>query len=103
MDEMENNKLKSFWEKPEGLTGKIILGIGIVAGAIGLYRALPFLITLASNTLYLMGMLGIIAGVLYLIMDPKFRLLVSYAYKNVMRTITKLIIVTGKQIGRAHV
>lgn len=92
MDEIDNGKTKSFWEKPEGLTGKIFLGIGIIAGGIGLWAILPTLIILAQNTLYLMVILGAIAAILYLVMDPKVRLLVSYAYKNIMRTITKMFI-----------
>ena len=50
-------KPKSFWQKPEGVTGTIVLsGLIIGAGAL-LYKYLPVLIGLTSNLLYLSGML----------------------------------------------
>jgi len=58
------------------------------AAAIGLYKVLPFIISLLSNTLYAAGLLAVLGGIIYVILDPKFRTLVSYMYKSVMRGIT---------------
>ncbi len=81
-------KHKSFWQRPEGVTGAIFL-IGLLVGAGMLWnQILPTLVALASNTLYLAGMLMALAAVVYTIIDPKTRTLVSYMYKSIMRSIT---------------
>ena len=85
-------KPKSFWQKPEGVTGTIFM-VGIVAG-IGLltYTLLPTLIWMASQTLYLAGMLLVLGAIIYMILDPKMRNLVWYMYKSVMRWITGIFV-----------
>jgi len=83
---------KTFWERPEGKTGTI-LGIGIIAG-LGylLYKALPFLITLTSNLLYLSFLLIALGAIIYMVLDPKMRNLIWYMYKSVMRWITGIFV-----------
>lgn len=87
-----DTKIKSFWEKPEGTTGMIFMVAAGGAALLGLYKALPFLIRMAQNTIHLMFLLGVIGGVLYLILDPKFRTLISYGYKSIMKSITKMFV-----------
>ncbi|MBK8844423.1 MAG: hypothetical protein IPO33_17105 [Saprospiraceae bacterium] len=83
---------KTFWQRPEGKTGTII-GLGILAGgAVLLYKILPFLITLASNTLYLAGILLVLGALIYMVLDPKMRNLIWYMYKSVMRYITGIFV-----------
>jgi len=83
---------KTFWERPEGKTGAV-LGLGLLAGgAFVLYKILPFLITLASNTLYLAGILLVLGALIYMVLDPKMRNLVWYMYKSVMRWITGIFV-----------
>ena len=60
----------SNWEKPGGKTGMVVLGLLGAGGLMLFYKALPFLITLASNTLYLGLLLGLIAGIIYLLCNP---------------------------------
>ena len=83
---------KSFWKRPEGITGAIFL-TGIVAG-LGylLYISLPVLIPLMANILYLSLMLIALAAIVYMVLDPKMRNLVWYMYKSVMRSITGLFV-----------
>jgi phage shock protein A len=81
-------KQKSFWQKPEGVTGLIFLAALILGGGYLLYTALPTLIVLAQNTLYLAGMLAVLGAVVYMVLDPKMRNLVWYMYKSVMRWVT---------------
>ena len=50
-------KPKSFWQKPEGVTGLIFMTGILLGGGYLLYQALPYLITLTSNLLYLSLML----------------------------------------------
>lgn len=54
--------------------------------------ALPTLIALAQNTVYLVLMLMALAALIYVALDPKMRALVGYGYKSVMRWITGLFV-----------
>ncbi|MEO0339055.1 MAG: hypothetical protein AAF242_07550 [Bacteroidota bacterium] len=81
-------KSKSFWKRPEGITGALFL-IGLVlGGGYLLVTFLPLLISLATNVLYLAGMLLVLGVVLYMVLDPRMRNLIWYMYKSVMRTLT---------------
>ena len=92
MSTLQDFKPKSFIERPEGKTGTVF-GIAILGAlAFGLYTFLPLLITLAANTLYLAVMLLALAGIVYVIVDPKFRNLIWYMYKSVMRWLTGLFV-----------
>ena len=64
---------KSFWQRPEGIAGGIFLVGLLVGGGMLLSQILPTLILLASNTLYLAGMLAALAAVIYVVLDPKTR------------------------------
>lgn len=64
-------KQKSFWSRPEGVTGGLILGGIIAGGSYLLYKFLPVLIGMLSNTLYLAGMLIILGALIYIALDPK--------------------------------
>ncbi len=91
-------KPKSFWSRPEGVTGTLVLaGLIIGAGAL-LYNYLPVLVSLASNMLYLAGMLLALGAIIYMVLDPKMRTLIGYMYKSLMRWITG-IFVTIDPIG----
>jgi predicted nucleic acid-binding Zn-ribbon protein len=83
---------KSFWRRPEGVTGAIVLGGVIIGGGLFLAAALPALIALAQNTLYLAGMLLVLGAIIYMVLDPKMRNLVWYMYKSVMRWVTGIFV-----------
>lgn len=70
----------------------VVLGLLGAGGLMLFYKALPFLITLASNTLYFGLLLGLIAGIIYLLCDPKFRKICSATYFMLMRKLTGLVI-----------
>ncbi|MCB9307972.1 MAG: hypothetical protein H6565_15345 [Lewinellaceae bacterium] len=83
---------KSFWQRPEGITGTLFL-LGLLAGGgLLLSSILPQLVLLAQNTLYLAGMLAALGAVIYVVLDPKMRNLVWYLYKSVMRWITGIFV-----------
>lgn len=83
---------KSFWQRPEGVTGALALG-GIVIGGILLAdKILPILTKIVSSTVGLAGGIAVLAGILYVAMDPKMRNLIWYAYKSVMRWITGIFV-----------
>ncbi len=85
-------KPKTFWQRPEGVTGGIFM-TGIIVG-LGylLYKMLPILITLVSNTLYLALLLIALAAVIYMVVDPRMRNLFWYGYKSIMRLITGIFV-----------
>lgn len=79
-------KRKSFWKRPEGITGILFLG-GII---FGFYKLLPFLITFVENTLYLGLMVGGAALLTYLIWDNSN--LIWYGYKSLMYRVTNFFV-----------
>ncbi len=85
-------KPKSFWQRPEGITGIIFLAILGIGGGILMANAVPVLIELAKNTVYLTLMLIALAALVYVIVDPKMRALISYGYRSLMRWITGLFV-----------
>lgn len=89
---MQPIKPKNFWERPEGVTGGIFTAALVLGGGYLLYKVLPTLIALAENTLYLAGLLAALAGVIYVVLDPKMRNLIWYMYKSFMRWITGLFV-----------
>lgn len=85
-------KPKSFWEKPEGVTGQIVAVSAIGGAGYLLYQALPKIITLLENTLYA-GALGVATiAFAYVATDRRFWRLGSYLYQNSMRAITRLFV-----------
>lgn len=89
---MTLNQPKSFWKRPEGVTGALVIGGLVIGGGYLLYQALPALIALTSNVLALAGMLIALGVIIYLVLDPRMRNLVWYFYKSVMRWVTGLFI-----------
>ena len=92
MENFENVKPKSFWQKPEGVTGMIFLAGLLVGGGYLAYMIIPFLATIVSNVLYLSILLMALAAIVYVVLDPKMRNLVWYMYKSVMRWITGIFV-----------
>lgn len=85
-------KPKTFWQRPEGITG-LLFGTGLLIGGGYLFmKILPTLIKLAENTLYLGGLIVALAALLYMVLDPRMRNLVWFAYKSVMRWITGIFV-----------
>ncbi len=80
------------WDKPGGTLGKIVAAVAAVGGCMLLYSVLPFLITLASNVITLAALVGVIAGLGFLLTNKKFQELCSNAYFMLMRKLTGLII-----------
>jgi len=97
-DPFKPSKPKTFWQKPEGVTGAIFL-LGLLAGGGWIIATFgSTLLALAGNVLYLSLMLMVLAAIIYMVLDPKTRAMVGYMYKSVMRAITG-IFVTIDPIG----
>ncbi|MCO6463259.1 MAG: hypothetical protein J5I52_03835 [Saprospiraceae bacterium] len=91
-------KPKSFWQKPEGKTGTLFL-LAIIGGAgYLLFKYSAAILGMLTNLTGIIILLGVLGVIIYMVLDPKVRTLVSYFYKSVMRWITG-IFVTIDPIG----
>lgn len=89
---MSSIKPKSFWKKPEGVTGAIILG-GLLAGGVYLLTAsLAAVLSFLTTTAGMVTSLVLLGTVIFLALDGKSRALVSYMFKSAMRWITGIFI-----------
>lgn len=89
---MSTVKPKSFWKKPEGVTGAIVLG-GLLAGGVYLVTAsLASVLAFLTTTAGMVTSLVLLGTVIFLALDGKSRALVSYMYKSAMRWITSMFI-----------
>lgn len=92
MENIERMNPKSFWERPEGMAGMLFAIAGTLGLGYLLYKFIDKLVYLAENTLYLIFMLLAIGGILYILFDPKFRNLIWFIYKSIMRWITGIFV-----------
>ncbi len=89
---MAEQKPKTFWRKPEGKLGAIVLaGLIIGAGAI-ITASLSAIASFVATTLGLALSLLALGVIIFVALDSKARSLISYMYKSVMRWITGLFI-----------
>lgn len=84
----KSDQFKKFWEKPEGTLGMVVAILLGLAAIFGLSAILPFIIGLLANTIFAGVLFAIVAAIVYVISDKKFRTLFGYMYKNAMRTVT---------------
>jgi hypothetical protein len=93
MDSHGNDmKPKTFWQRPEGVTGLLFMAGLILGGGYLLYLGLPILLVLAKNTINLALMLLVLGALVYVVLDPRMRNLVFYSYKSIMRWITGIFV-----------
>ncbi len=94
MSQFENPEFrqKSFWKRPEGVTGAIFLAAVVLGGGYLILANLPFIIGLIQNTITLAILLAVLAAIVYMVLDPRMRTLVWYGYKSMMRWVTGLFV-----------
>lgn len=92
VEDVTKQKLKSFWKRPEGVTGAIFL-IGLLV-VIGIFSAqiIAFIQGLFTALITTIAFFVVVGILLYVILDPKFRALVWYMYKSVMRWFTGMFV-----------
>ncbi len=87
-----NYKPKSFWRKPEGVTGALTIGAVILGGGYLIFNSLPAIIAATSSLLGLAGMIMVLGTIVYIALDSKARSLLWYMYKSTMRWITSMFV-----------
>jgi len=85
---------KSFWKRPEGPFGMAALAALIVAGGIGLYAILPFLISLLTDTIHAVALGAVVIAILWLAFNPTFRTAVSNLFQNSVRFFASWVVET---------
>ncbi len=87
-----DGKPKSFWKRPEGVTGLLFMSALVLGGGYLIFSNLAAILLLLQNTVYLAILLGVLAMVVYMVLDPKMRNLIWYMYKSVMRAVTGMFV-----------
>lgn len=93
MDAFNNTQLtvKSFWARPEGKTAMVVLGaLGLTIGLNWAAYIMPILVSVLEDTLYSMFLFGGIAAIVMLLAQKRFRTLISYGFKSLMRLLTSV-------------
>jgi len=84
--------LKSFWQRPEGTVGKIVLVAAVLAAGYGFVQILPFLIAAAANAVQLGLLIGVIMLLLFLVTNHRVITLARLIFQSTMRYLTGLFI-----------
>lgn len=85
-------KPKSFWRKPEGVTGTIFLGALLFGGGWILINSIATIVALTSSMIGLAGLILALGLIIYIALDSKARSLLWYMYKSTMRWVTGLFV-----------
>lgn len=92
-------KSKSFWERPEGNTGLVTLGLLGLGGFFVGKAVLPSVISVIGMAITAVGqmitlgaMCGVAALLLYLVMNKQVQTLTGYMFKSFMRSITQVFV-----------
>jgi len=92
MQQIDVKGKKSFWQRPEGIPGAVLL-IAILGGlGYGLMQIMPSLIQFAENIWYLGAMCAGLFVVGYMLLDKRIRTLAWYFYKSIVRKATGVFI-----------
>jgi hypothetical protein len=85
---------RSFWKRPEGPFGIAVLVALIVAGGIGLYEILPYIISLLTDTIHAVALAAVLVAILWLAVNPTFRTAVSNLFQNTVRFFASWVVET---------
>lgn len=89
---MQEQKSKSFWSRPEGVTGALFLaalifGVGYIS-----ISSIAAIVGFVSTTMGAFISLMVLGTIVFMALDSKTRALVSYMYKSSMRWLTGLFV-----------
>ena len=83
---------KSFWKRPEGVTGGVVL-VALIAGITLIFdRIITAVLPLLNSTVGLAGLVFALGAVVFIALDSKARNLIWYFYQSLMRWITGIFV-----------
>jgi hypothetical protein len=85
-------KPKSFWQKPEGMTGLVFLVAILGAAGFLIASAGGAILGFLTTTIGLVVSLAVLGAIVFMALDPKMRNLIFYGYKSIMRAITGMFV-----------
>lgn len=91
---MNGNNALSNWEKPEGKLGTVVLALLIGGGLYGLYKVLPFLLTIAWGALELGLAACLIAVLIFLVTNKQIKMTAEIIFFMIMKNIRGFIVET---------
>ncbi len=91
-DNITKSKSKSFWSRPEGVTGIIFLLAILFAGTWAVASFLGAIAAFLSTTAGLVTMMLVLGSIIFMALDKNMRTLIGYMYRSVMRWITGLFV-----------
>ncbi|HZV68282.1 MAG TPA: hypothetical protein VFG10_02020 [Saprospiraceae bacterium] len=89
---MDGFRPKTFWQRPEGVTGGVFLTAIIIAMGVLTVKSLAFVIGALTSGVGLIVSLAVLGTIIFTALDPKARNLVWYMYKSAMRYITGIFV-----------
>lgn len=84
--------IKSFWNRPEGKTGILVILASVIAGVYGVSLILPWLILMLQNTIYAAFLTVALFGVVYTVTNKTFRSIIKNLFQLSMRWTTGLLV-----------
>lgn len=92
-------KLKSFWERKEGTTGMVTLGLLALGGFFLAKAVLPTILAVLGMAITAVGQAIVLAALcvflgafLYVVFDKRFQTLVSAMFRSAMRKVTQIFV-----------
>jgi TolA-binding protein len=89
---MTEYKGKSFWKRPEGVTGALFLALAIFGGGYLVLTSIASIVAFVMTTLGAFISLMVLGTILFMALDGKSRALFGYMYKSAMRWITGIFV-----------
>lgn len=90
--EITDYKPKSFWKRPEGVTGLLFMAAVILGGGYAVMTGLASILAFAGSALGLAVTVAALGAIVFMALDSKARSLLWYMYKSTMRWITGLFV-----------
>lgn len=87
---MNQPKIKTFFERPEGTVGLGFIAAMVVAAGFAAYAFLPFIITLLANTITAIALGCVLTAMVAVLMNDNFRFVVRSVFQSSMRALTGL-------------
>lgn len=85
-------KFKSFWQRPEGVTGLAFIALSLIGLGMLFFAGGSFILPFLTSTIGIVVSAVVLLSVVFAIVDPRTRTLLSYFYQSAMRKVTGLFV-----------